>query len=226
MLPTTRTCFLALTALLGLAAPAFAEPAVWPPTYQRQAETSWPAGDPTWQQVDPSWLQRDWRWNQINQSVLPGQPAQLAVPQPAPNWNVDLQTALAAASAHGDLALVKALVERGANVNLRDHDGYTALTWAAQRGQANVVKYLLDHWATPNPLDTGGYTPLMWAAQEGHHETAKLLLSKGANPFVSDRRGFDALWLSRVSGNVALQTTIREAMMTSPAAKRRLPTPP
>lgn len=215
----------ALALVLGLAAPALAEEKYyyWPSVYQHPTDPNWPAGDPTWNQAHPSWLNKNWYWNP---GGVPGpRPQQPQQPQAQPTA-MDMQTALSAASAWGDLATVKALVERGANVNLRDQWGFTALAWASQRGRTPVVKYLLEHWAQPNPADHEGYTPLLWAAQEGQLDCVKLLLARGANPFVADRRGFDAMALARVSGNANVIAAVKDAMVTSPWAKRPLPTPP
>jgi len=44
--------------------------------------------------------------------------------------NVTSKTALHWAAAYGRLAVVKRLVESGANVNAKDSNGVTPLTWA------------------------------------------------------------------------------------------------
>lgn len=100
---------------------------------------------------------------------------------------------LANAAANGDLGSVRALVANGANLNLRDPEGYTPLIWAAQHGQAQVAAYLIEHGANVNPLDNGGYTPLMWATQEGYYDTVSVLLSHGANPHARGMAGRTAM---------------------------------
>jgi len=107
-----------------------------------------------------------------------------------------LESDVANAAGAGDYARVKALTEAGANLNVRDEEGYTPLIWAAQHGNTRVADYLIAHGANLNPLDKGGYTPLMWACQEGHFSMVALLLTKGANPWVRNWHGQTAMELA------------------------------
>jgi ankyrin repeat protein len=57
---------------------------------------------------------------------------------------------------------VRILVERGADVNLKDHYGSTVLINALARRQTDIVQLLLDHHAQVNgAVDINGRTPLM-----------------------------------------------------------------
>jgi hypothetical protein len=111
-----------------------------------------------------------------------------------------LESDVANAAGAGDYYMVKYLTESGANLNVRDEEGYTPLVWAAQHGNTRVADYLIAHGANLNPLDKGGYTPLMWACQEGHFSTVALLLEKGANPWVRNWRGQTAMDLAAMYG--------------------------
>lgn len=122
---------------------------------------------------------------------------------------------LAAAAGNGDYALVKALVESGANLNMRDEEGYTALTWAAQHGYADVTTYLVQHGANLNPLDTGGYTPLMWAVQEGHYDVVQVLLAHGANPGAHNWNGRTAMDLASWRGDMRMRDLLNRYTMTA-----------
>ena len=51
------------------------------------------------------------------------------------------------ASARGAAAVVKLLLDRGADIETRDDDGFTALMWASGNGAAAVVELLLDRGA-------------------------------------------------------------------------------
>jgi ankyrin repeat protein len=109
------------------------------------------------------------------------------------------------ASAKGDLAKVKKLVEEGADVNTAVAGGRTALIEAAWGGHADIVKYLIERGASVNSADTSGYTPLMRAAEEGHAPIVTLLLKKGAD--VNTRgnvRGSTALMLAAEKGEVKI----------------------
>jgi ankyrin repeat protein len=47
------------------------------------------------------------------------------------------------AVSHGRLDMVRALLERGADLSLQDEEGSTALMCASEHGHANIVRLLL-----------------------------------------------------------------------------------
>ena len=53
------------------------------------------------------------------------------------------QTALMLAVSHGDVNVVRMLLDAGAKVNMRDEDGSTALMCASEHGHMDIVKLLL-----------------------------------------------------------------------------------
>lgn len=57
------------------------------------------------------------------------------------------QTALMLAVSHGRTDMVRALLDRGADVNLQDDEGSTALMCSSEHGHAHIVRLLLaqDH---------------------------------------------------------------------------------
>jgi uncharacterized protein len=89
--------------------------------------------------------------------------------------------------------IVKSLIERGADVTLRDDDDDTALHLAAQNGNVNLTKLLLDKGAPINAQNKVGGTALMWAASKGNVELAQLLLERGADASIKDEDGTTAL---------------------------------
>ncbi|KAI8823022.1 ras guanine nucleotide exchange factor domain-containing protein [Fimicolochytrium jonesii] len=100
-------------------------------------------------------------------------------------------TALMKASLRGHLPVVKALLLRGANVDLIDYMGNTALVWAALGGNLDVVKTLANHpgisldGKTQPMHDDWGYaypvTPLAAAGTVGHTAVMEHLIDAGAN---------------------------------------------
>jgi hypothetical protein len=93
----------------------------------------------------------------------------------------DLTDDLLAATRKGDLAQVKALLEKGASVNSKSSYGQTPLFFACDRGYVDIVKLLLDRGAEVNLKDTFyGQTPLGWATSKNRLEIVKLLLDHGA----------------------------------------------
>ncbi len=77
----------------------------------------------------------------------------------------------------GDLAMAKALIQRGVKVNARDQFGDTPLHWAAGHGNTAVVRLLITHGADVNARDLHGETPLFGADNKA---VSDLLLEHGA----------------------------------------------
>jgi ankyrin repeat protein len=96
---------------------------------------------------------------------------------------------LTAASRDGAFEVVKMLVEKGADINAKDHlEGFvwagaganTPLIEAAKTRDARTVRYLLDKGADVNAKDQLGGTALLQAVVRGNVEVVKLLLERGA----------------------------------------------
>ena len=90
---------------------------------------------------------------------------------------------------NGHEAVVKLLLEKGADIESKDDYGRTPLSWAAEGGHKAVVKLLLEKGADMESKDDYGQTPLSWAAEGGHEAVVQLLLEKGA-----DIESKDKLW--------------------------------
>jgi len=111
----------------------------------------------------------------------------------------DLKEELFAAVRQGDAAAVKALLDKGVDVNTKFRYDATALSYASDRGHLEVVKLLIERKADVNVKDTFyGATPLIWAAQKGHAEIVRALLERGAEG--KD----DALMMGAGAGQTAL----------------------
>ena len=102
-------------------------------------------------------------------------------------------TSLMWAAQDGYLALVRFLVEDGADVHIRDADGWTALMKAANGGHLEVVKLLVARGAEVNARNNAGWTALMKAAMEGHLALVKFLVAHGADIYIKNEEGDTAL---------------------------------
>lgn len=135
------------------------------------------------------------------------------------------QTALIIASTMGQLDVVKALLDKGADPNIKDANSFTALHAAVRDSDyglerssiptsAAIVKALLAHGANPNArlkqdkqtvravneLAFQGATPLALAAEVNNLEAIKALVEGGADPSIPTERGTTALILSSGAG--------------------------
>lgn len=73
---------------------------------------------------------------------------------------------LLTASAKGDMASVRAIIESGGNPNTKDKDLVTALMYAARKNQVDVIKFLILNGANVNAVEEDGWTALMYAAKK------------------------------------------------------------
>ena len=99
-------------------------------------------------------------------------------------------SAIGVASFFGLEAVVKLLIERGDNVNIRDGYGLTPLH---QSDHPGVTKLLLDSGANVAAEDGYGRTPLHQAAWQGAVGVMEVLLARGASLAVKNEMGNSAL---------------------------------
>lgn len=111
------------------------------------------------------------------------------------------------AVALGEMDTVRALLERGANVDARNPERSTALHIAARAGSIEFVRLLLNHGAEVELQDANRFTPLMLAACEvrtnddAWSDIVRLLRSHGANPDATDEYGRTALMIDAYDFN-------------------------
>ncbi|XP_070541535.1 ankyrin repeat and SOCS box protein 7-like [Ptychodera flava] len=107
--------------------------------------------------------------------------------------------------------VVKVLLEKGANPNLRDRFDVTAAHWASEKGHAKCLKLLLDSGANPNvsikysiqgeaPVN-GGTTPLHLAARNNRSACIKELILNGGDYNCQDELGRTSLYIASQYGH-------------------------
>src|SRR6266571_2241416 len=89
---------------------------------------------------------------------------------------------LVEAAKNGDKDGLRALVQRGADVNAAQGDGTTALHWASYRDDVQSADLLIRAGADVNAANDLGVTPLWTASQNGSAAMVRRLLDAGANP--------------------------------------------
>jgi len=92
------------------------------------------------------------------------------------NAKYEGRSALHQAAQVGNFALVKLLLEFGANVEIEDGYGHTPLHLSILSDHLETTKCLLDGNADVNAKSVEGYTPLMYAANTGRTALTKFLL--------------------------------------------------
>lgn len=90
--------------------------------------------------------------------------------------NTPLQIALLCSEA----GAAKALLDRGADPNLRQTGDFVALHEAASTGRIDIMQLLIDHGAELSPRTVKGETPLAVAGRKGKAEAVSWLKARGA----------------------------------------------
>lgn len=135
-------------------------------------------------------------------------------------------TPLMYAAAVGSEAMMRRLIEAGADVNARNSFGASALLWSA--GSLPRVRLLVEHGADVNVVSKQGHTPVEVAAHyAGNVETLKLLVAKGASlKLPPDKNGGTALAFAADVNDAAMVKFLLEKggadVMAGPAAPMAL----
>src|SRR5262245_5718560 len=109
---------------------------------------------------------------------------------------------LADAAEKGDLAQLRGLLAKQADVNAPQADGMTALHWMAHHGDAAAVKQLLAAGASAKAASRYGVTPLSLACAGGNKEIVAALLAAGADPNSALPGGETALMIASRTGRI------------------------
>ena len=120
------------------------------------------------------------------------------------------QTLLSWAAKNGHNAVVKLLLEKGAELESKDNYSRTPLLWAAENGHDTVLELLLEKGAKLESQDNYGRTLLSQAAMNGHGAVVKLLLEKGAELESQDNYGLTPLFQATRNGHDAVVKLLLE----------------
>ena len=107
--------------------------------------------------------------------------------------NADSQSHLLEAARGNDIKAVQWLLANGADVNVKENDGFTPLHSAADENASEAAVVLLANGAEVNAKDNDGWTPLHWAADKNASEAAAVLLANGAEVNAKNNNGFTPL---------------------------------
>jgi len=132
-------------------------------------------------------------------------------------------TALMVAVRVVEPTFVKALLKKGAEVNVKGKDELTPLIITAQYAKdepaVEIAKMLIEHKADVNAKGFDGVTALMTAAMQGKLKLLKLLLEHGANLNDEDNRHATALTYAMRRNQQETLSFLKSAGATGPAAE-------
>lgn len=120
------------------------------------------------------------------------------------------------AAAAGDAHAVRALLDKGVPVDVRDAGGKTPLHWAAYldleaSAKGASIVALIERGADVNARSNGGSTPLHEAASAGNVIAVKILLKHGADPLARNVRGVTPERCARDGNHKAVAEVLRAA---------------
>jgi len=112
--------------------------------------------------------------------------------------------ALFLATARGHLAVMRFLLDAGADPDIPDHIGVTPLMGACYEDRVDAAALLLARGANVNARTAEQATPLMFAAMYGRRALVDLYLASGADRWATDHRGHTPGGFARVQGHLEL----------------------
>lgn len=116
-----------------------------------------------------------------------------ADPQGDANWKNKIGTPiLHLATINGNPAIIRVLINYGAEVSATDYMDNTALSVAAELGHVEVIRTLIQNNADVSHQNMRGDTPLMLAAANKKDEAVTLLLESGADATIMNYSGYVA----------------------------------
>jgi len=152
-------------------------------------------------------------------AAVPGAPSavingRLGTPRPTTTPRIGIATgsAVADAAMRGDIAEVRAQLQRGGDVNAAQGDGMTALHWAASRGDSTLARVLVQARANlAAKTRIGAYMPLHIAAREAHSSVVRVLLRAGADASALNAEGVTPLHLAAMGGDTSIVLALLRA---------------
>ena len=109
----------------------------------------------------------------------------------------------------GDTALVKKLLDEGADINAKD-DGLTLLMKAATEGYLKTAKLLIDKKADIDAKSNEGSTALMAASMAGYTKIVELLVNAGADVNAKNNTGWTADMYASEKGYTNINQVLRQ----------------
>ena len=113
----------------------------------------------------------------------------------------------------GDVAAVSDILQKGADVNMKDSAGLTGLHVACIRGSLKVVELLVEKEASISCRDMDGMTPLHFCCENDHTQIAIYIVRMGGDTSLRNKSGLTSLHYICMNGNMQLTVLIRDYMI-------------
>jgi len=120
------------------------------------------------------------------------------------------------AAVSGDINRVKELLTKGADINLKNRQGWTPLHAAVWNQKQDIAKLLIEKGADVNVKDRSNRTALQFAADTGQKEIVELLLAKKADVNTINARADNALTLAKKKGHKEIADLLVQHGATEP----------
>ncbi|KAM4630901.1 histone-lysine N-methyltransferase EHMT2 [Polymixia lowei] len=101
------------------------------------------------------------------------------------------------AAEHKHVDVIRALLNRGADVTIKDKEMNVCLHWASFAGSVDIAELVLNAGCSLASVNMHGDTPLHIASRESFLECVTLFLSRGADIDIMNREGDTPLTLAR-----------------------------
>jgi ankyrin repeat protein len=110
----------------------------------------------------------------------------------------------------GNVKVIRALAEHGADINIAAKSGATPVYIAAQEGHIGVVIALAELGACLNTANRNNATPVYIAALEGHADIICALAEHGADINIAENCGTTPVFMAAQEGYVAVLRALAE----------------
>ncbi|XP_077162715.1 histone-lysine N-methyltransferase EHMT1 isoform X6 [Paroedura picta] len=130
------------------------------------------------------------------------------------------------ATEYKHVELVKLLLAKGSDINIRDNEENICLHWAAFSGCVDIAEILLAAKCDLHAVNIHGDSPLHIAARENRYECVVLFLSRGSDVALKNKEGETPLQCSSLNSQVwvALQMnkTLKESTPEKPVQMEKI----
>ena len=157
-----------------------------------------------------SLIDRKWKWNALHYFGFYGNDKKildLLLENPGERSNIDVRDGKGQTALHKLLSrqeipmdILKAFLERGADVNVEDDDSERPLHEAASWGENDAVDLIITRVSDVEDDNRLGQTALHQASFAGQDKTVEILLSHGADPSHTDKHNRTPLLLACSTG--------------------------